>query len=304
MDENTTITGYTEICSNCQSSILYEVKYVDGNHFSTSNVTVNTLENGENKEYRYYHEYEYIREGVSAATVSRYETVYADGSQYWYRYDYTYHDDCTRTKIYTDSDGMYSENVETNHYTQYENETIRNSTCTQSGQYVDRWTCIVCGEIESEDFYTTVPACHYWTYIEETNSYKCDTCGLESVNDATGSIVMEDMTESYGEGFNYVVGYWNQTDVSVHKYVSVVLNDVQEGAEDELILDDIAFTELTAENDGITAISFSQADALAKAQAAMEAAGYTGDYAIRFTFVPTSGEDTLDYAITFDALSV
>ena len=304
VDENTTITGYTEICSNCQSSISHEEKYIDGNHVSTNDVAVNRLDNGENREYRYYYEYSELRDGCNVDVLNLHETTYADGSQHWSRYEYTYPGDCTRTKIYTDSNGEYSEEVETCHWTQYENETIRNSTCTQSGQYVDRWKCVVCGEIESEDFYTTVPAYHYWIYIEETNSYKCDTCGLESVNDATGSIVMEDMTESYGNGTDYVVGYWNQTDVSVHKYVSVVLNDVQEGAEDELILDDIAFTELTAENDGITAISFSQADALAKAQAAMEAAGYTGDYAIRFTFVPTDAGDTLDYAITFDALSV
>ena len=148
------------------------------------------------------------------------------------------------------------------------------------------------------------PTDHDWALDPDNNGSVCMTCGLRNANGASGNIVMEDMSESYGEGFNYVVGYWNRYGMSVHKYVSVVLEDAAEGEEDELILDDIFFTELTAENDGITAISFSQADALAKAQAAMEAAGYTGDYAIRFTFVPTDAGDTLDYAITFDALSV
>ena len=30
-------------------------------------------------------------------------------------------------------------------------------------------------------------------------------------------------------------------------------------------------------------------------------ANYTGSYAIRISFVPINGDDTLDYAITFDS---
>ena len=111
---------------------------------------------------------------------------------------------------------------------------------------------------------------------------------------------MEDLTESYGEGVNYVIGYWNKTGMPVTNYVSVVLKDVTEG-DDELVLG-IPVKELFAEVDGITAISFSKEEAAAAAQEMVENIGYTGDYVIRFAFVPVDGEDTLDYAITFDSL--
>ena len=35
----------------------------------------------------------------------------------------------------------------------------------------------------------------------------------------------------------------------------------------------------------------------------LEQLGYTGSYAIRFSFVPYTGDTTLDYAITFDSLA-
>jgi len=141
---------------------------------------------------------------------------------------------------------------------------------------------------------------HDWEYDSGKETYVCAICGLENVNAASGSIVLEDVTDAWGNGTDYVVGYWNRNDVEARKYVSLILEDA-EG--EEVVLTDIAFTMLTAEEDGITAVSFSKAAVQTAADAVIAERGYTGSYAIRFTFVPVSGGDTLDYAITFDSLS-
>ena len=86
------------------------------------------------------------------------------------------------------------------------------------------------------------------------------------------------------------------------RYVSVVLKDAAEWENDELLLTDIAFTYLTKQKDGITAVVFDRQAVQASAEQAVADAEYTGSYAIRFTFVPKYAADTLDYAITFDDL--
>ena len=64
----------------------------------------------------------------------------------------------------------------------------------------------------------------------------------------------------------------------------------------------IDFDYWTEEEDGIRALAFSAAQAQNAAQELMTEKGYTGSYAIRISFVPENGDDTLDYAITFDSL--
>ena len=82
-----------------------------------------------------------------------------------------------------------------------------------------------------------------------------------------------------------------------------VLQEAAADENDELVLTDIDFTYLTRKDDGITAVSFSQEAVRLSAQKAVADAGYTGEYAIRFIFVPKYSADTLDYAITFDELA-
>ena len=120
-------------------------------------------------------------------------------------------------------------------------------------------------------------------------------------NASSGSIVMEDLTDAYANG-NYVIGYWNRGEVAFNPYVSLVLYDV-EGDDNELVLTGIDFNYLTVAKDGVCGLSFSQSAVDAAAEAAISAAGYTGSYAVRISFVPTTGDNTLDYAITFDTVN-
>ena len=304
---DTSVSGYKLTCADCQSTYIYKTTYVDDVQTAWEEAATNLLDNGENKYCRTSYEYGLRYQDHSYVTMRKEEYTYASGTEYWVQYDYTYDftDGCKLTRNTTDSNGTYYEPYNDDaHLESCTTETIKNCSCTQFGEYIDHWSCVVCGAATGEYTYISEPTAHVWTdEPNEQGIYECTICGLENVNGASGTIAMEDMTDSHGNGTDYVVGYWNQTDVSVHKYVSVVLKDAAEGEEDELILDGIVFTELNADTDGITAITFNQADVAAKAAAAMEAADYNGDYAIRFTFVPTDAGDTLDYAITFDTLS-
>ena len=102
----------------------------------------------------------------------------------------------------------------------------------------------------------------------------------------SGDIILEDLTEAYGDGEYYVVGYCYLTDVWFDYYVSLIL----EGGIDIPILSGMEFIEL----DGVRAVAFSKAavDEWALAN------GYT-KYDVRLSFVPEGGDGSFDYGITF-----
>ena len=98
---------------------------------------------------------------------------------------------------------------------------------------------------------------------------------------------MADLTEEYGNGENYVVGYWNKNNVYFTKYVSILLEDGT-----ELILEGIEYSEI----EELRAVVFSKADV----EAAATELGYSADeYLVRFVFVPYGADSSFDYAITF-----
>ncbi len=206
-------------------------------------------------------------------------------SEYWYRFEYTYDfkAGCSRTVKYTDSDGENKTTIESCHKGyNYKDE---GQTCTQNGTRV--YTCSICKQIT--DTSTISPHGHYWYYDSSSKDYKCSYCGLHNANGADGSIVMEDMTEQYGDDVNYVVGYWNRKSVKYTYYVSLVLKDTEA---DDVFLENIVCTEMT----DVRAYSFSKADVAAAA----EALGYTADqYDVKFTFVPEGADGSYDYAIVF-----
>ncbi len=240
------------------------------------------------------------REGTSSYTNSNgesskhdYAYVYYKGYQFyiysyteengvWERYDYSYTFDngCTKTTVYTNSNGESSTDSE-NICRYYNTTTIIKPTCTQDGLRCN--TCVVCDK-QSEP-YTVSPYDHnWWSY---NDGYFCNRCGLENANSASGSIVMEDLTYTYGDGEYYVVGYWARSNVEFTYYVSLILADGT-----EVILEGVEFTSI----DGIRSVAFSKSavDAIA------EEMGYSPeDYEVRFSFVPYGSDGSFDYGLTF-----
>ena len=206
---------------------------------------------------------------------------YTNTGDYWERYDYTYNFDngCTVRCVYTTSDGELNEEVY-NSCRMYNDINIIAPTCTQSGLMCQE--CVICGYV-SEAVEVT-PLDHAWVRITD-GFYYCFNCGLENANGASGDVIMEDLTDAYGNGEYYVAGYYVESYVEFTYYVGLVLPD---GA--EYILDGVNITTV----DGIRAFAVSKAEIAALA----ESAGIA-EYDVRFTFVPYGSDGSLDYAITF-----
>ena len=199
----------------------------------------------------------------------------------WKKYDYTYSfgNGCYQTTTYVDSDGdSWTETYDI--CKMYDYIAVQQPTCTQNGMRC--WECEVCGK--QTDNQIISPNDHNWVQIAE-NWHYCFACGMENRNGASGDIVLEDLTDLYGNGENYVVGYYIRNDVTFTKYVSLLLADGT-----EIIVDGIQFTTI----EGLRAVVFSKA--AVDAYAAQN--GYT-DYTVRFSFVPYGSDGSFDYAVTF-----
>ena len=207
-----------------------------------------------------------------------------ESNGYWEKREYTYKDGnvCHATVSYTDSNGR-KEVYEQDSHPSYNRGTIIPETCTQDGIYGNK--CYVCGGIF--DTQTITPIEHNWV-SSDGKLFFCAICGLESENGASGDIVLEDLTEKYGNDENYVIGYYNRGNVEFVYNVSLVLRD---GSENVVELDFFEFNKL----EDPRAISFSRSAVAALA----EALGYSEeDYYVRFAFVPVGADGSFDYAIT------
>ncbi len=209
--------------------------------------------------------------------------IYQGNSQSWNRYDYEYSFEgmCKKTTTTTNSNGNV--NVTTSSACQSKKSVvIRNSSCSQGKIVCEE--CNVCGN--QFNFRTYEPRDHSWCYDLTNNIYYCSDCGLENKNGISGNIIMEDLTENYGNNENYVVGYYVKNDIEFTEYISLILSDGTETG----IWSGIEFVAL----DEVQAIAFSKEQVKAWA----ESNGYT-EYEVRLTFVPTESDGNFDYAITF-----
>lgn len=208
--------------------------------------------------------------------------TYEKDGDFWCRYDYTYsfEGECIRTAAYTNSNGESWTESE-NWCMNVQHEIIQQPTCSQDGEACN--ICQVCGK--QSDSYVLSATDHNWVSISE-NWHYCFSCGLENENGVSGDIIMEDLTEDYGNGEYYVVGYYAESYVEFSHYVSLILADETEIA----IWSGIEFITI----DGIRAFAFSKAavDAWAAEH------GYA-DYDVRFSFVPVGSDGSFDYGITF-----
>ena len=218
--------------------------------------------------------------------ISSYYNDYREG--FWSREDYSYSFEgpCMCTRIRSSSYGEYYE--ETYEVCRMSHSTIIAPTCTQYG--LEGAQCEVCGYIG--DNYQLPPHGHTWNYINESLGYACLNCGLQNANGATGDVVMEDLTVQYGNGENYVAGYWTNSYVEFTYYVSLILHTPIDGMDEIPLLEaEVFFLE------GLNAIACSKA----QVEAIALAYGFTPDmYDVRLSFVPIGADGSFDYAITFN----
>lgn len=288
-------------CKNCASNYVIQEWY-ENDLCIKSQITYNQAEDFNGIRQRVsVMERIILSNGNSVPSLNKTVDTYFDGSTEWYQNVFTYDvaNDCLRTETYTDSQGGQSIYYENHAVCTYTWNMEKAPTCSQYGMHVETRECQVCGKVEIQGRYDIVPDCHNWNWNYDLQTHECTRCGLQNINGADGSIVVEDMSQQYGENTNYVIGYWIRTDVEFTVYASVILDDRTE--DNELILEFNDFTHLNRDSDGICALSASQAAVQAAAEAALAQAGYSGSYAIRITFVPINGDGTLDYAITFDS---
>lgn len=301
LSESSYISGTFYDCPDCDSYYSTARMYENGDAVWYEDKAYNdpALNNGEPSEWLHMQKYDYVYGGYRFRTLEYVQRTYLDGSVSFDRWEYTYDhsNGCRRTCVYTTSGGHYSSYQDEAHAGRSGWEWIYERTCSQFG--IERYTygCVICGIIYNtyDDVYD--PYAHDWGYNGEC--YYCYRCGLESQNGASGVIVMEDMTESHGNGENYVIGYWNREDLEFMPVLSVVLYD-SEAEDNILILNGVDFIDMNREKDGIVAMAFNYEATQAAANAAIAEAGYEGSYAIRINFVPINGDDSLEYAITFD----
>ncbi len=199
----------------------------------------------------------------------------------WEQYEntYTFEGVCMRETVYTNSTGKtYTEKTECCEF--FVGTTVKEPTCSQDG--VIGYCCSLCGSVSD---YETVPALDHAWAVHPDGYHYCHVCGLENENGVSGDVVMEDLTETFGGGESYVVGYCPFTDVSFSPYVSLVLPNGE-----ELPLPKLEIMLL----EGVRAYTFLMADVEAVAsEMGVE------DYEVRFALVPDGADGSFDYAITF-----
>ena len=189
----------------------------------------------------------------------------------WYITEYSY-DGCTVTVTTTNVDGQKTY-TEENHAWQDEGGA---HSCTQHYNMV----CEKCGKTRE-----TMPLGHDMYFDEARNLYVCTRCGLESVKQIDGSIMLEDMTEADGE--QYVVGYFNRDGVT-----DVVVS-VWAYADD----DNRKMLEIGLEDDGVSRVAFSKEEA----QQALKQSGVSGDVKIQVCFTGITQEGNgVTFEITLD----
>ena len=226
---------------------------------------------------------------------------------YWHKYDYTYTftNGCSRTRVYTDSNGNNQTSVENGHPNAWHHVTIKAPTCTQYG--LQGYRCPVCeGIYNTED---VKPTSHNWVLLP-TDIYYCYNCGLQGANGASGSIVMEDFTEKYGNDTAYVIGYWQRIPVAFTPYVSIYLHEAMEidgGVPEESFLLFLDASKFHFVNDEYVGLYVNIADidaAVAEICEMYGVATFTRDmYDVAISFVPDGADSNFDYAIVFGDLA-
>jgi len=291
-------------CPNCGSYYYHKHTHLNGVQTRYEELYVNTRSavNGEPKERSHDSVFGLVANGHSYATSNRHERIEADGTIWWEEnvfsnYDFS-NNDCRRTNTWSNSWGDSGVREEGAHLTNCKDYDSLEPTCSQHGEHVHAHVCVVCGNVADESRSELQPTGHRFEYDYAKQMYVCSVCELESAIGVMGAIYLEDLTKD-GDSI-YTIGYWNRDDIKFNPYVSVILDNVTDD-DKEFVLSGITFDYLNVKEDGVRALTFDKAEAQAAADKLVADRKYSGSYAIRISFVPTSGDNTLDYAITFDS---
>lgn len=292
------VTGTRYDCACGSYAIDETVVFAQGTEREELNA-VNTNTAVARATYKRVYEYDLIHKGNKYLTKSTTEYTNHNGTGGWqiyeYRYDLTGECKCT---VYETGPNGYKYHYDTDvHRNTYYSKVTKAATCTQYGEEAWGYTCGVCGKEDSRYTQKISPIAHDWRWSEDADTYVCDKCGLESANGASGDIVLEDLSEAYGSGEDYVIGYWNRNGGEFMVRASVILYDLPEGS-NEMYLEGIDF--LDVEVEGVSAKYTNMPLLRQTALETVEMNGYEGSYGIRVSFVPLDGTSDQDCAITFD----
>lgn len=285
---------YLIYCKTVNGDSFIKYTFVYNEKPCTFTITVST-ENGEMSYYEY-KKADVLEELLMRSGCKTYEEVV---ERYKERYGV---DDPTEEDVYRFFDvKLPSENsvynlCGTHHFYKLDQNRSVEPTCTQYGKAV--YVCVVCGDevvVDADsgiylENYNLYPHGHSWDYVSE-NLYRCLSCGLENRNGADGDVIFEDLTEKYGDGSEYVIGFHDRANEGFTVYISLIKKNVAEGEDNELITD----YKVSYDYDGKAVLKVN------KAAIKEIAAGYglaDGEYDVRVTFVPKNEGKDLDYAIT------
>ena len=285
---------YLIYCKTVNGDSFIKYTFVYNEKPCTFTITVST-ENGEMSYYEY-KKADALEELLKRSGCETYEEVV---ERYKERCGV---DDPTEEEVYRFFDvKLPSENsvynlCGTHHFYKLDQNRSVEPTCTQYGKAV--YVCVVCGDevvVDADsgiylENYNLYPHGHSWDYVSE-NLYRCLSCGLENRNGADGDVIFEDLTEKYGDGSEYVIGFHDRANEGFTVYVSLIKKNVAEGEDNELITD----YKVSYDYDGKAVLKVN------KAAIKEIAAGYglaDGEYDVRVTFVPKNEGKDLDYAIT------
>lgn len=286
--------NYLIYCKTVNGDSFIKYTFVYNEKPCTFTITVST-ENGEMSYYEY-KKADALEELLRRSGCETYEEVV---ERYKERYGV---DDPTEEEVFRFFDvKLPSENsvynlCGTHHFYKLDGERSVAPTCTQYGKAV--YVCVVCGDevvfdADSDVYlenYSLYPYGHSWNYVSE-NHYECSLCGLENRNGADGDVIFEDLTEKYGDGSEYVIGFHDRANEGFRVYVSLIKKNVAEGEDNELITD----YKVSYDYDGKAVLKVNKA-AIEEIAAGEGLAD--GGYDVRVTFVPKNEGKDLDYAIT------
>ncbi len=246
-----------------------------------------TVQNGELDENVYQnlvHTVEFNENGDH--TLESYIRVEGNGKEYSETSTYTY-EGCNRIEHYVNSNGKeWTDTYE--HYRRGYN-LVSEATCTQ--WEIRDSVCMNCNQTIETVHYSS-PLGHNWIDDGE-GLYHCDRCGLEGDLHADAAIILEDLTATYGENTNLVVGFRNR--VELKNYTPAVALVSEDGSSVQISVLPVAYP---ASYINAYTISISEVKAAAANVGMAE-----GTYTVRFSFIPTN-DSLFDYAIELDMPAV